>query len=82
MLKRLCALILALMLLCPVFAEGGFDGQVYSAYSLIYDEGALSGLDVISYIEPSGLLLSAYGEQLDISVRLEEANDAPAQMLA
>lgn len=82
MFKRLCALILALLLLCPVFAEGGFDGQVYSAYSLIYDEGALSGLDVISYIEPSGLLLSAYGEQLDISVTLEEANDAPAQMLA
>ncbi len=82
MIKRLCALALALLLLCPVFAEGGFDGQVYSAYSLNCDESALHGLDVISYIGPSGLLLSAYGDQLDISVSLEEAHDAPAQILA
>ena len=78
--KGFC-LLLILLLCVSARAEGGFDGSVYSAYAPVYDESALAGMEVITYIEPSGLLLSAFGDSCEISVSLDEGEDTPDRLL-
>ena len=81
MIKKLTALILALILCACACAEEIFDGTVYSAYAPSFDESALAGWEIMSYIEPSGLLLSATSERAEISVSLEEAESAPETLV-
>ena len=50
--KRLC-LVLILLFCLSALGEAGFDGSVYAAYAPVYDESALSGMEVITYIELS-----------------------------
>jgi hypothetical protein len=78
--KRLC-LVLILLFCLSALGEAGFDGSVYAAYAPVYDESALSGMEVITFIEPSGLLLSAFADTCEISVSLDEAEDTPARLL-
>ena len=65
--KRLC-LVLILLFCLSALGEAGFDGSVYAAYAPVYDESALSGMEVITFIEPSGLLLSAFADTCEINI--------------
>lgn len=56
-------------------AEAKPDGTVYDAYQAVMDESAMEGWRVVSYIEPSGLLLSAYTETAEITVDLLERRE-------
>ena len=80
--KKLSLLILVLALATGVSAEKGFDGSIYEAYKPVYNEAFLTGWEVINYIEPSGLLLSATGDEAEITVTLQEESAAPAAYLA
>ena len=74
-------LALALLMCLPAQADEVFDGAVYDAYSPVYDESFLNGWETISYIEPSGLLLSATRDDAEISVTVEEAEENPDSYL-
>ena len=56
-------------------AEAKPDGTVYDAYQAVMDESAMEGWRAVSYIEPSGLLLSAYTETAEITVDLLERRE-------
>ena len=72
-------LIFCLLLPCALAGEEGFDGSVYGAYRAVYDEGTLAGWDVMTYIEPSGLLLSAYAGAAELTVDVIEAGGVTAE---
>ncbi|MBR6498212.1 MAG: hypothetical protein IKT23_00830 [Clostridia bacterium] len=77
------ALILALLLCMTMFAdEEVFDGSVYSAYKAVFAQGTLDGWDAVSYIEPAGLLLSAYKASAELTVSVEESDETPQAALA
>ncbi|MBR7041529.1 MAG: hypothetical protein IKI24_06795 [Clostridia bacterium] len=76
------ALVLALMMCFSVLAiEEAFDGSVYSAYKAVLAPGTLDGWDEVSYIEPSGLLLSAYKANAELTISLEESDETPQAAL-
>ncbi len=52
------------------------DGTVYEAYQAVMDESTMEGWRLVSYIEPSGLLLSAYMETAEITVDLVERRES------
>ena len=68
-----------LLMTCALASEQGFDGSVYGAYFASYDESTLAGWDVMSYIEPSGLLLSAYAGAAELTVDLVESEGTGAE---
>ena len=76
--KKLSLLMALVMALCSfAFADAVYDGAVYDAYAPVYDEAFLEGWETISYIEPTGLLLSATRENAEIAITVEEADDNP-----
>ena len=78
--KAFCLILaLALVMSCALASEKGFDGSVYGAYFASYDESTLPGWDVMSYIEPSGLLLSAYAGAAELTVDLVETEGTGAE---
>ncbi len=71
-------LVLALMMSLSLADEKGFDGSVYEAYIVSYDARVLASWDVMTYVEPSGLLLSAYLDAAEITVSVEETEGGSA----
>ena len=71
MLALVCALALT------AHAEESFNGDLYEAYKPVYSTSFLEGWEVISYIEPSGLLLSATRGDAEITVALQEESTNP-----
>jgi len=65
-------LIAVLLLMNACISESAPDGSVYSAYSVKYDQDALSGWQTMRYYEPSGLLLSAFTDTAEITVSVNE----------
>lgn len=81
--KRTGAIFLAILLVLGMVsahaemdAEAKPDGTVYEAYQAIMDEDVMEGWRSVSYIEPSGLLLSAYRETAEITVDLIERSES------
>ena len=80
--KKLLLILTCVFALCACsLAEERFDGTVYDAYRPVYNEAFLSDWEVISYIEPSGLLLSATSGSAEISVTVQETGSTPAGFL-
>ncbi|MCR4620523.1 MAG: hypothetical protein K5663_00340 [Clostridiales bacterium] len=80
--KKLALVIALVMCLTALGTEEAFNGSVYSAYKAVFTPGALDGWEVISYIEPSGLLLNAYKDSAELTVSLEESDETPQEALA
>ena len=80
--KRTAMIFLAILLMLSVASahaemdsEAKPDGTVYDAYQAVMDEGVMEGWRSVSYIEPSGLLLTAYTEMAEITVDLVERRE-------
>ncbi len=52
-------------------AEEEYDGRTESAYYPCFDKDALSGFQYVIYPEKSGLLLSAYSDDCEVAVTIE-----------
>lgn len=78
--KKTIALVLAMILFAGMFAvsEEKPDGSVGTVYKAVYDKEALSGFERTVYYEPSGLLLSAYSDDMEITVSIENAESQEA----
>ena len=77
------SLLLAVLLVLGTFAlaDEPFDGTVYDAYRPVFDESFLRGWEVMGYIEPEGLLLSATKREAEISVTIQESGLTPEAFL-
>ena len=74
--KILVILVLFMLTVGAALSEANPDGTVYSVYKADYDKDALIGFERMMYLEPSGLLLSAYSDDMEITVTIEEAASA------
>ena len=80
--KKALAIILLLAALgCAAMGEGVYDGSSYAAYMLNYDESLLSGMETITYVEPEGLLLSAFSDNMELTVSIESTSGTPAELI-
>ena len=75
--KKLALLLVLICLTAAAHADQSFDGSVYDAYCPQYDESLLWGWETISYIEPTGLLLSATSLSAELTVSIEESDVNP-----
>ena len=76
-------ILLALALVLPLCAMGemSFDGSLYEAYRPVYDKANLTGWEIMDYIEPTGLLLSATRGEAEISCVVQESSFSPVAAL-
>ena len=79
--KRVWCLILLAALLISAGAETRFEGDIYQAFRLDYRSVLPEGWEVLSYVEPEGLLLSAFCGELELTVSVDEAKSSCAELI-
>lgn len=73
--KMMLLMFVLLMAFGSALSEANPDGTVYTVYRTVYDPDALGGFERMMYLEPSGLLLSAYSDEMEITVTIEESSE-------
>ena len=79
--KLALVLVFALALTLSASGEERYDGTVYEAYRPIFNEAYLADWELVSYIEPAGLMLSAAKENAEITATVQESAAAPTNYL-
>lgn len=75
--RRILLIAVCALLTCAAMAQEAVpDGTSYSVFSVAYDESLLKSWQTVSYFEASGLLFSAYVDDAEITVSLDESGGA------
>ena len=77
-----CAALCLLLSCAAEEAETVFEGNVYDAYRVLCSESAVEGMITSDYLEPYGLLFSAFDGEREITVTLEPSDSSPKDELA
>lgn len=68
-----------MLCVCSAHSEEAPDGKTEKVYFPFFEKEALEGFGYVLYPEKSGLLLSAYSENAEIAVTVEQDESAGAQ---
>lgn len=77
--KKVLYILMIVTMLFSAHSEQAPDGSVEKVYFPCFDKEALEGFGYVLYPEKIGLLLSAYSDNAEISVTIEEAEAADAE---
>ncbi len=71
--KKILFCLLVFVFACQANAESVPDGSVFSAFRVTYGESLLTDWQTVEYFESSGLLFSAYTNDAEISLSIDES---------
>lgn len=77
--KKVLYILMIVTMLFSAHSEQAPDGSVEKVYFPCFDKEALEGFRYVLYPEKTGLLLSAYSDNAEIAVTIEEAEAADAE---